>query len=147
MAIPPDVERTLAILKPDAVQRGLVGEIIARFERKGMRIVAMKLMQIDRALGEQHYAEHKGKAFYERLLEFMCGSPSIALVLEGHNAVSLLRLMMGATDPLHAVPGSIRGDYAHNLTFNLIHGSDCLETAEREIALFFKPEEMVSYPD
>jgi len=147
MAIPPDVERTLAILKPDAVRRGLVGEIIARFERKGMRIVAMKLIQIDRSLGERHYAEHKGKAFYERLLKFMCGSPSIALVLEGRHAVSLLRLMMGATDPLHAVPGSIRGDYSDNVTFNLIHGSDCLETAEREIALFFRPEEMVSYPD
>jgi nucleoside-diphosphate kinase len=147
MAIPSDIERTLAILKPDAVRRRLVGEIIARFERKGMRIVAMKLIQIDRSLGEQHYAEHKGKAFYEDLLDFMCGSPSIALVLEGRHAVSLLRLIMGATDPLHAVPGSIRGDYADHITLNLIHGSDCLETAEREIALFFKPEEMVTYPD
>ena len=147
MALPTDVERTLAILKPDAVRRGLIGEIITRLERKGMRIIAMKLIQIDRSLAERHYAEHKGKSFYERLLGFMCAEPSVVLVLEGRHAVSLLRLMMGATDPLHAVPGSIRGDYSDHVTYNLIHGSDCLETAEREIALFFKPEELVSYPD
>lgn len=147
MAITTDIERTLAILKPDAVRRGLVGEIVARIERKGMRIVAMKLIQIDRSLAERHYAEHKGKPFYERLLSFMCAEPSVALVLEGRQAIPLLRLMMGATDPLQAVPGSIRGDYADNVTYNLIHGSDCAETAEREIALFFEPEEFVIYPD
>jgi nucleoside-diphosphate kinase len=147
MAIAPDVERTLAILKPDAVQRGLVGEILARIERKGMRIVAMKLIQIDRPLAERHYAEHKGKPFYELLLGFMCGGPAIVLVLEGHDAVPLLRLIMGATNPLQAAPGSIRGDYADDVTYNLIHGSDSLETAKREIALFFQPKELVSYPD
>jgi nucleoside-diphosphate kinase len=147
MAVPADIERTLAILKPDAVRRGLVGEIIARFERKGMRIVAMKLIQIDRPLAERHYAEHKGKPFYETLLNFMCAEPAVAMVLEGHQAIPLLRLIMGATNPLQAVPGSIRGDYADEMTYNLVHGSDCAETAEREIALFFKPEEFVYYPD
>jgi nucleoside-diphosphate kinase len=142
-----DIERTLAIIKPDAVRRGLVGEIIARFERKGMRIVAMKLLQIDRALAERHYAEHQGKPFYEPLLSFMCGSPAIVLVLEGPYAVPLLRLIMGATSPLQAAPGSIRGDYAYDLTCNLVHGSDSPETAKKEIALFFKPEELVSYSD
>lgn len=147
MTILSDIERTLAILKPDAVRRGLIGEIIARFERKGMRIVAMKLLQIDRALAERHYAEHKGKPFYESLLSFMCGSPAIVMVLEGHNAVPLLRLLMGATNPLQAASGSIRGDYADEVTFNLVHGSDSPETAKKEIALFFKPEEFVSYTE
>ena len=147
MAIPADIERTLAILKPDAVRRGLVGEIIARFERKGMRIVAMKLIQISRSLAEKHYAEHKGKPFYESLLKFMCSEPAIVLVLEGQHAIALLRLIMGATNPFQAAPGSIRGDYAHDLTFNLIHGSDGPESAAKEIALFFKPEELVSYPN
>ena len=147
MAIATDIERTLAILKPDAVRRGLVGEIIARFERKGMRIVAMKLIQISRPLAEKHYAEHKGKPFYESLLEFMCSEPAIVLVLEGQHAIPLLRLIMGATNPSQAAPGSIRGDYAHDLTFNLIHGSDGPESAAKEIALFFAPEELVSYPD
>ena len=142
----PDIERTLAILKPDAVRRGLVGEIIARIEHKGMRIVGMKLIQIDRALAERHYAEHKGKPFYESLLEFMCAEPSVAMVLEGPQAVPLLRLIMGATNPQQAAPGSIRGDYAYEMTYNLIHGSDSPETAKREIALFFRPEELVSYP-
>ena len=146
MAIPTDIERTLAILKPDAVRRGLVGEIIARFERKDMRIVALKLIQISRSLAEKHYAEHKGKPFYESLLEFMCSEPAIVMVLEGQNAVPLLRQIMGATNPFQAAPGSIRGDYAHDLTFNLIHGSDGPESAAKEIALFFAPEELVSYP-
>jgi len=147
LAIPTDIERTLAILKPDAVRRGLVGEIIARFERKGMRIVALKLIQISRSLAEKHYAEHKGKPFYESLLEFMCSEPAIVMVLEGQHAVPLLRQIMGATNPFQAAPGSIRGDYAHDLTFNLIHGSDGPESAAKEIALFFAPEELVSYPD
>jgi nucleoside-diphosphate kinase len=147
MAIAADIERTLAILKPDAVRRGLVGEIVTRFERKGMRIVGMKLIQIDRPLAERHYAEHKGKPFYESLVDFMCAEPSVILCLEGRNAVSLLRMIMGATNPLQAVPGSIRGDYCFHMTYNLVHGSDCLETAEREIALFFSPEELVTYPD
>ena len=146
MPNPTDIERTLAILKPDAVRRGLVGEIIARFERKGMKIVGMKLMQIDRPLAERHYAEHKGKSFYELLLGFMCAEPSVVMVLEGHQAIPLLRLMMGATDPLQAVPGSIRGDFADELTYNLVHGSDSPQSAAKEIALFFKPEELVTYP-
>ena len=146
MASPTDVERTLAILKPDALRRGLVGDILSRIERKGMRIVGMKLIQIDRALAERHYAEHKGKPFYESLVSFMTGEPSIVMVVEGQDAVPLLRLVMGATNPLQATPGSIRGDYAYNMTYNLIHGSDSPETAKREIALFFESEELVSYP-
>jgi nucleoside-diphosphate kinase len=147
MATAPDVERTLAILKPDAVKRGLVGEIIARFERKGMRIVAMKLIQIDRPLAERHYAEHKGKSFYELLLNFVCEAPAIVMVLEGRQAIQSLRTIMGATNPLQAAPGSIRGDYADNVTYNLVHGSDSPASAAKEIALFFDEQEFVTYPE
>jgi nucleoside-diphosphate kinase len=147
MATAPDVERTLAILKPDAVRRKLVGEIIARFERKGMRIVAMKLIQIDRPLAERHYAEHKGKSFYELLLDFICEAPAVVMVLEGRQAIQFLRTIMGATNPLQAAPGSIRGDYADNVTYNLVHGSDSPESAAKEIALFFDPKEFVTYPE
>jgi nucleoside-diphosphate kinase len=141
----PNSERTLAIVKPDAVQRRLVGEIIGRFERKGLRIVALKMIHIDRALAERHYAVHKGKPFYEDLIEFITSSPVVVLALEGPQAIRALRNMMGATNPLDATPGSIRGDYATEITFNLVHGSDSPETAQSELDLFFEPEEFVSY--
>jgi len=146
MAATNDTERTLAIIKPDAVQRRLIGDIIARFERKGLRIVAMKLIQIDRSLAERHYAVHKGKPFYEELLAFITSSPVVVVVLEGFQAIRALRGLMGATNPLDATPGTIRGDFATEITFNLVHGSDAPETAQHEIDLFFAPEEFVSYP-
>jgi nucleoside-diphosphate kinase len=145
MAVSADIQHTLAILKPDAVRRGLVGEIFARIERKGLKIVAMKLVQIDRALAERHYAEHKGKSFYESLLAFITSGPAVVLTLEGHQAIQAWRTIMGATNPLDASPGSIRGDFATETTYNLVHGSDAPETAAKEIALFFAPEERVSY--
>jgi nucleoside-diphosphate kinase len=144
MPISADTERTLAILKPDAVRRGLAGEIISRLERKGLRIVALKMIQIDRALAERHYGEHKGKSFYEPLLAFITSGPAIVMVLEGTQAIRSWRAIMGATNPLDASPGSIRGDYATETTFNLVHGSDAPKTAVKEIALFFAPEEIVS---
>jgi nucleoside-diphosphate kinase len=140
-----DTERTLAIIKPDAVQRRLIGEIIGRFERKGLRIVALKMIHIDRSLAERHYAVHKGKPFYEPLLEFITSSPVVVLALEGPQVVKALRNMMGATNPLDATPGSIRGDYATEITFNLVHGSDSPENAQHELSLFFTPQEFVSY--
>jgi nucleoside-diphosphate kinase len=146
MAAATDTERTLAIIKPDAVQRRLIGDIIARFEQKGLRIVAMKLIQIDRPLAERHYAVHKGKPFYEDLLAFITSSPVVVVVLEGTQAIRALRGLMGATNPLDATPGTIRGDFATEITFNLVHGSDAPETAQHEISLFFAPEEFVSYP-
>jgi nucleoside-diphosphate kinase len=138
-------ERTLAIIKPDAVQRSLIGEIVGRIERKGLRIVAMKLFQIDRPLAERHYSVHNGKPFYNDLLEFITSGPVVVLALEGPQAIKALRTMMGATNPLDATPGSIRGDYATEITFNLVHGSDSPETAQHELGLFFAPEEFVSY--
>jgi nucleoside-diphosphate kinase len=137
-------ERTLAIIKPDAVQRRLIGEIVGRFERKGLRILGLKMIQIDRPLAERHYAVHKGKPFYDSLLEFITSGPAVVLALEGPQAIQALRNMMGATNPLEAAPGSIRGDYATEITFNLVHGSDSPETAQHELGLFFKPEEFVS---
>jgi nucleoside-diphosphate kinase len=138
-------ERTLAIIKPDAVQRSLIGEIVGRLERKGLRIIAMKLIQIDRPLAERHYAIHKSKPFYNDLLEFITSGPVVVLALEGPQAIKALRTMMGATNPLDAMPGSIRGDYATEITFNLVHGSDSPETAQHELSLFFAPGEFVSY--
>jgi nucleoside-diphosphate kinase len=145
MAVAADIQHTLAILKPDAVRRGLVGEILARIERKGLKIAAMKLIQIDRALAERHYAEHKGKPFYEPLLAFITSGPAVVLILEGYEAIRAWRATMGATNPLDASPGSIRGDYATEVTYNLVHGSDAPSTAAKEIALFFAPEERVTY--
>ena len=146
MAALNDTERTLAIIKPDAVQRRLIGDIIARFEQKGLRIVAMKMIHIDRPLAERHYAVHKGKPFYEDLLAFITSGPVVVVVLEGTQAIRALRGLMGATNPLDATPGTIRGDFATEITFNLVHGSDAPETAQHEIDLFFVPEEFVSYP-
>ena len=141
----PESERTLIIVKPDAVQRGLAGEILSCFEQKGLRFVALKLMHIDRALAERHYAVHQGKPFYEGLVSFITSGPVIVGVLEGPSAIEATRNLMGATNPTGAAPGSIRGMYALEISQNLIHGSDAPETADYEIGLYFKPEEMLDY--
>ena len=130
-------DRTLILVKPDAFERALTGEVIVRFERKGLRITAMKLMQVERDLAERHYAEHAEKPFFSELVEFITRGPLVALVLEGTSAVAAARQVIGATNPLDAAPGSIRGDFATEVTFNLVHGSDSDESADREIALFF----------
>jgi nucleoside-diphosphate kinase len=131
------LERTLILVKPDAFARGLTGEILARFERKGLRIVAMQYMTMDRALAEQHYAEHQGKGFYEELVSFITSGPLVALVLEGESAVVAARQIIGATNPLEANTGSIRGDFALEVGQNMVHGSDAPESAQREVGLFF----------
>ena len=138
-------ERTLVLVKPDGVQRGLAGEIIGRFERTGLQIAGMKLMLISEDLAGRHYAEHRGMFFYAGLISFITSSPVVALVLEGPNAISITRKMMGGTDPSSAEPGTIRGDLGIDMGRNLIHGSANLEDAEREVALFFEDSEMVSY--
>lgn len=139
------MEKTFLMLKPDAVQRGLIGEIVSRFEKKGLKLVALKLIQVDRNLAEEHYKEHKGKAFFGPTVEYIISSPIVAMVWEGKNVVSLAREMMGATNPANAAPGSIRGSYAVDISRNIIHGSDSVESAEREISLYFKPEEILAY--
>jgi nucleoside-diphosphate kinase len=139
------MSRTFAMVKPDGVQRGKVGEIVARFERRGIKIVAMKMLRISRELAERHYGEHKGKPFYEPLVEFITSGPVVAMVLEGENAVQVVRDMMGKTDPQKSAPGTIRADMAMSMARNVIHGSDSDASAEREIGLFFKPEELVAY--
>jgi nucleoside-diphosphate kinase len=139
------VERTLVIVKPDAVQRGLIGEIVGRVERRGLRIVAMKLMQIDPALAERHYAVHKGKPFYPGLIRYITSAPVVAMVLEGKNAIEDVRRTMGATNPADAAPGTIRADLGLEVGRNLVHGSDGAETAAFEIPLFFGDEEILEY--
>jgi nucleoside-diphosphate kinase len=129
--------RTLILVKPDAFARGLTGEVLARFERKGLRIVALRQLHIDQDFAGRHYAEHAEKPFFGELVEFITGGPLVAAVLEGHEAVKAARQLIGATDPIEAAPGSIRGDLALEVTFNLVHGSDADDTAEREIALWF----------
>jgi nucleoside-diphosphate kinase len=131
------MERTLILVKPDAFERGLTGEILARFERKGLRIVAMKHMTVERELAEQHYAEHSERPFFGDLVEFITGGPLVALVLEGYEAIKAARQVIGATNPLEAAPGSIRGDYALEVQTNMVHGSDAPESGAREIGLFF----------
>ena len=131
------MSRSLILVKPDAFERRLTGEIIARFERKGLRIAALKLMQVDRDLAEHHYGEHSSKPFFGELIEFITRGPLVAMVLEGEDAVPAARSLIGATNPVEAVPGSIRGDFALEVTFNLVHGSDSDATAEREIELWF----------
>ena len=138
-------QRTLVLIKPDAVQRGLVGELILRLERRGLRIAAARLLQMDDALARRHYAPHQGKGFFPGLVQFITSGPVVALVLEGKDAIEAVRQTMGATDPLQAAPGTIRGDLALDIGRNLVHGSDSVDAAEQEIALFFKPEELVSY--
>ena len=139
------MENTLVLLKPDAVQRGLVGELVSRLESKGLRLAAMKLISVDRDLANRHYGEHVGKPFFDGLVDFITSSPVVAIVAEGENAVEVVRRIMGATNPLEASPGTIRGDLAMSIGMNLVHGSDSLESASREIDLFFSPEEILSY--
>jgi nucleoside-diphosphate kinase len=131
------MDRTLILVKPDAFERGLTGEVIARFERKGLKIVAMRHMTVDRPLAEEHYAEHLGKPFYEDLVGFITSGPLVAMVLEGYEAVTAARKVIGATNPLEAAPGSIRGDFGLEVQTNLVHGADSPESAKRETALFF----------
>jgi nucleoside-diphosphate kinase len=139
------MQRTLILLKPDAVQRRLVGEITERFERKGLRLTGLKLVQVSRELAEKHYAVHKGKPFYESLLSFLTSGPTVALVWEGREAVAVCRTLMGMTDGAKSPPGTIRGDFALSVQNNLVHGSDSVENAALEIALWFKPEELVNF--
>jgi len=139
------VQRTLVLVKPDGVQRALVGKILARFEERGMKIVGLKIVQVSRELAEKHYAVHKGKFFYEGLVSYITSSPVVALVLEGHEAIGAVRAMVGATRPWEAAAGTIRGDYAMMGLRNLIHASDGEETAKNEIALWFKPDELATY--
>ncbi|HEV2075568.1 MAG TPA: nucleoside-diphosphate kinase [Thermoleophilaceae bacterium] len=131
------MEQTLILVKPDAFARGLTGEVIARFERKGLAIATLRLMTVERALAERHYAEHSEKPFFGELVEFITSGPLVAMVLEGLEAVAAARQVIGATNPLQAAPGSIRGDYALEVQTNLVHGSDSAESAKREIELFF----------
>ena len=138
-------ERTLVLVKPDGVQRLLVGRILARFEERGLKLVALKLMRVDRALAERHYAVHRDKPFFAGLLDFITSGPLVALAVEGPNAIANVRSMVGATRPHEATPGSIRGDLAVETAQNLVHASDSPETAEAEIALWFAPDELVAY--
>jgi nucleoside-diphosphate kinase len=139
------MERTLIIVKPDAMQRGLAGDIISRFERRGLKLAGLKLIRIDQALANRHYGEHQGKPFFDGLVSFITSSPVIVGVLEGTNAVEAVRNTMGPTNPTKAGPGTIRGDLALELGRNMVHGSDSPESAEREIALFFQPSELLDY--
>ncbi|HEX2110560.1 MAG TPA: nucleoside-diphosphate kinase [Gaiellaceae bacterium] len=136
-------ERTLVLIKPDALQRGLGGEILARLERRGLTVRGAKLVRVDRDLADSHYAEHREKPFFGELVEFITSAPTLALVVEGESAVSVVRATMGATNPVDAAPGTIRGDLALAMPDNLVHGSDSLESAEREIALWFGADELV----
>ncbi|RLF28657.1 MAG: nucleoside-diphosphate kinase [Thermoplasmata archaeon] len=139
------MERTLVLIKPDGVQRGLIGEIISRFEKKGLKIVAMKLIKPERELAEKHYAIHKGKPFFEPTVEYITSSPLVAMILEGKNVINIVRKMMGKTNPQEAQPGTIRGDFAQDIGRNIVHGSDSKESADYEINLWFRPEEIFEY--
>ncbi len=139
------MERTLVLLKPDAVQRRLIGRIISRIEDKGLKIVGLKMIRVPRELAEKHYAEHREKPFYPELVSFITSAPVVAMVVEGPKAVETVRKMMGKTNPLEAEPGTIRGDFGLSVTMNLIHGSDSQASAAREIALFFREDEILSY--
>ena len=139
------MQKSLVLLKPDAVQRGLIGELISRLERRGLKLVAMKMMRVSEELGRTHYAAHVERPFFPGLIEFITSGPIVAMVWEGKNVVELVRTMMGATDPQNAAPGTIRGDFAVSVGPNLIHGSDSEEAAAREIDLFFSAEEILDY--
>ncbi len=139
------MEQTLVIVKPGAVQRGLIGTIISRFEKRGLKIVAMKMIHITSELAEKHYAEHKGKPFFEDLVYFITSSPVVVMVLNGENAITVARTMMGATNPLDAAPGTIRGDFGLFTGKNIVHGSDSAASANREIHLFFSDNEFVAF--
>ena len=137
------MERTLVLVKPDGVQRGLIGEVISRLERRGLKLVAMKLMLVDDALARQHYAEHVDKLFYPLLEEFITSGPVVAMVVEGPEAIAVVRAMMGPTNGREALPGTIRGDYGLSRQMNLMHGSDGPDAAEREIGIYFDPAELI----
>ena len=139
------MDRTLVLLKPDAVQRGLAGEIINRLERRGLKLAAMKMLLVTEELAHRHYADHVGKPFFAGLVKFITSSPIVAMVIEGENAVDVVRNTMGVTSPSDAAPGTIRGDLALTIGANLIHGSDSAESAIREIGLFFSPDEIIDY--
>jgi nucleoside-diphosphate kinase len=138
-------QQTLIIVKPDGVQRGLIGTIIDRFERRGLRVVALRFLHIDRELAERHYGVHRGKPFFEGLVTYISSTPVVIAVFEGPNAVSVARATMGATNPAEAAPGTIRGDLALEISRNLVHGSDSVESAIHEIGLYFRPVEIVQY--
>ena len=139
------MERTLVLVKPDGVQRGLVGELISRLERRGLKLAAMKLMLVDEALARRHYSEHLERPFFRGLVEFITSAPLVAMVWEAENAVEVVRNTMGETNPASAAPGTIRGDLALDIGRNLVHGSDSLGSAEREVELFFDAEEILDY--
>lgn len=138
-------QRTFVMIKPDGVQRGFIGEIIARFEKKGLKLVAMKMVSVSKDLAEKHYGIHKGKPFFEPTVKYITSSPVVAMALEGFNAIELVRNMMGKTNPAEATPGSIRGDYGQFIGRNIVHGSDGKDTAEFEINLWFRPGEISNY--
>jgi len=139
------MEKSLVLIKPDAIQRGLAGEIISRLEKKGLKIVAMKMLHMDNTLARRHYAIHKGKVFFDDLVNFITSGPVIAIILQGKDAVQIIRQMMGETDPAKAHGGTIRGDFGIDIGHNLVHGSDSLENASKEIDLFFSAEEIFNY--
>ncbi|MCC7529404.1 MAG: nucleoside-diphosphate kinase [Candidatus Melainabacteria bacterium] len=139
------VERTFVAVKPDGVERILVGEVVGRFEKRGLKLVGMKFMKVTKEMAEQHYGEHKGKPFYEGLVSYITSGPIVAMALEGTNAVALARQVIGATKPSEAAPGTIRGDLAVEIGRNIVHGSDSPENGQREIGIFFKPEEIVEW--
>jgi len=139
------IERTLVLVKPDGVARRLIGEVIGRIERKGLKIVALKMMVLERERAERHYAVHKGKPFYEPLLRFITSGPVVAMVVEGESAIEVVRNLMGPTSGLKAPPGSIRGDFSLSIQYNIVHGSDSPESARYEIPIFFEDNEILSY--
>lgn len=139
------MERTFLMVKPDGVQRGHIGEVVSRLEERGLRIVAMKMMQLDRKTAEEHYAEHEGKDFYDPLLDYITSGPVVTMAIEGESAISLVRNMVGETDPKDADPGTIRGDFGIDIGRNIVHAADSPESAERELDIFFEPHEFQSY--
>lgn len=139
------VERTFVAVKPDGVERILVGEVVGRFEKRGLKLVGMKFMKVTKEMAEQHYGEHKGKPFYDGVIAYITSGPIVAMALEGKGAVALARQVIGATKPLEAAPGTIRGDLAVEIGRNIVHGSDSPENGQREIGIFFKPEEIVEW--
>jgi nucleoside-diphosphate kinase len=139
------VERTFALVKPDGVRRGMIGEILTRFERKGLKIVAAKMLHVTPELAQRHYAEHQGKPFYPGLVQHITSGPVVALAIEGRSAIAVVRLLTGSTNPQTAAPGTVRGDLAIAITPNLLHASDSPASAERELALYFTPEEYLAY--
>ncbi len=140
-----EFERTFVMVKPDGVERGVIGEVISRLERKGLKIVAMKMLKIEDSLAKEHYAEHKEKPFFDALVSYITSGPVVAMVVEGKNVIKVVRTLVGTTNPIEANPGTIRGDFGMDLGRNIIHASDSEKSAQREISLFFNPDEILSY--